>query len=97
MSKAKDIVLAAIEKIKQPIAIIEQTLSCLSCLEYLQADKPPYTLKCGHSICNTCFNKHSDPNSKESLVFCEECKFETKNKDLQRDQQVIRVLTQKFT
>lgn len=40
------------------------------------------TLKCGHSICKTCFNKHSDPNSKDSLVFCEECKLETKNKDM---------------
>ena len=28
------------------------TLSCLSCLNYL---KDPMVLKCGHSICNSCF------------------------------------------
>lgn len=58
---------------------LNSTLSCLSCLEFL---KEPLTLTCGHSICRTCFQTHSDPNSKDSLVFCEECKIETKNKVL---------------
>ena len=58
---------------------LNSTLSCLSCLEYL---KEPLTLTCGHSICRKCFETHSDPNSKDSLVFCEECKIETKNKVL---------------
>lgn len=55
------------------------TLSCLSCLNYL---KDPMVLKCGHSICNSCFTQHSDPRSEGSLVLCEECKIETKNKEL---------------
>jgi hypothetical protein len=58
---------------------LDSTLSCLSCLEYL---KDPQTLLCGHSICRKCFTTHSDPSSKDSLVFCEECKIETKNKML---------------
>ena len=42
-----------------------------------------------------CFNQHSDPNSQDSLVFCEECKIESKNSQL-RDSQVMKILTQKF-
>ena len=42
-----------------------------------------------------CFNQHSDPKSQDSLVFCEECKIETKNKQL-RESQVMKILTQKF-
>ena len=60
-------------------ATLDSTLSCLSCLEFLV---DPLTLICGHSICKKCFSTHSDPNSKDSLVFCEECKIETKNKVL---------------
>ena len=41
---------------------------------------PAITLICGHSICKCCFEKHSDPKSKESLVYCEDCQQETKNK-----------------
>ena len=48
----------------------------------------PLTLLCGHSICAKCFKTHSDPKSPESLVFCEECKIETKNKSL-RESKVI--------
>ena len=40
------------------------------------------TLTCGHSICKGCFEEHSDPKSKDSLVFCEDCKIETKNRNL---------------
>lgn len=40
------------------------------------------TLTCGHSICKECFEIHSDPKSKDSLVFCEDCKTETKNRNL---------------
>eukprot|EP00353_Schmidingerella_taraikaensis_P001186 CAMPEP_0185597146 /NCGR_PEP_ID=MMETSP0434-20130131/81180_1 /TAXON_ID=626734 ORGANISM="Favella taraikaensis, Strain Fe Narragansett Bay" /NCGR_SAMPLE_ID=MMETSP0434 /ASSEMBLY_ACC=CAM_ASM_000379 /LENGTH=90 /DNA_ID=CAMNT_0028225789 /DNA_START=1390 /DNA_END=1662 /DNA_ORIENTATION=- len=43
------------EKMKVGMQPIEQTLSCLSCLEYL-AEPNPHTLVCGHSICNKCFN-----------------------------------------
>ena len=68
-----------LEKNSKNTADLDSTLSCLSCLEYL---KDPLTLLCGHSICRSCFNEHSDPNSKDSLVFCEECKIETKNKAL---------------
>lgn len=82
------------EKMKVGMQPIEQTLSCLSCLEYL-SEPNPHTLICGHSICNKCFNQHSDPNSQDSLVFCEECKVETKNKQL-RDSKVMKILTQKF-
>ena len=87
---------AALEKIKKPNEQIDSQLSCLSCLNYLSKEKPQ-TLICGHSICADCFNKHSDPNSKDSLVFCEECKIETKNKDLQKDSKFIKTITQKFT
>jgi hypothetical protein len=43
---------------------------------------PALTLSCGHSICKECFEIHSDPKSKDSLVFCEDCKSETKNRNL---------------
>lgn len=43
---------------------------------------PALTLTCGHSICKTCFETHSDPKSKDSLVFCEDCHQETKNRNL---------------
>lgn len=82
------------EKMKVGMQPIESTLSCLSCLEYL-AEPSPLTLICGHSICAKCFNQHSDPNSSDSLVFCEECKVESKNKQL-RDSKVIRILSSKF-
>ena len=52
-------------------------------------------LVCGHSICLKCFRTHSDPNSKDSIVFCEECKLETKNKELQ-DSKVIPILCENF-
>ena len=71
---------------------LDSTLSCLSCLEYL---KDPLTLNCGHSICRKCFTTHSDPSSKESLVFCEECKIETKNKML-KEQLVMRIICDKY-
>ena len=68
-----------LERNTKQTADLESTLSCLSCLEYL---KDPLTLICGHSICRKCFETHSDPKSKDSLIFCEECKIETKNKVL---------------
>ena len=43
---------------------------------------PAITLTCGHSICKSCFAEHSDPTSKDSLVFCEDCRIETKNRNL---------------
>ena len=58
---------------------LDNALSCLSCLNLLDQ---PLTLNCGHSICKKCFEQHSDPKSKESIVFCEDCKMETKNKSL---------------
>lgn len=82
------------EKMKVGMQPIEQTLSCLSCLEYL-SEPNPLTLICGHSICGKCFNQHSDPNSQDSLVFCEECKVESKNRQL-RDSKVMKILTSKF-
>ena len=39
------------DKMKQGWMQMEQTLSCLSCLEFLGKDNP-WTLICGHSICN---------------------------------------------
>ena len=71
---------------------IESNLSCLSCLEFLE---DPLMLIWGHSICLKCFKTHSDPNSKDSIVFCEECKIETKNKELM-ESKVIEVLCDKF-
>lgn len=82
----------SIQKLKKSHESINTTLSCLSCLEYLQE---PLTLICGHSICVKCFNTHSDPKSKDSLVFCEECKIETKNKNL-RESKVIKTICDKF-
>lgn len=72
---------------------VSGTLSCLSCLEYLKCGPGsgmpmPLTLLCGHSICSKCFRTHSDPKSADSLVFCEECKIETKNKSL-RESKVV--------
>lgn len=78
---------------KKSIESIDTTLSCLSCLEYLV---DPLTLVCGHSICMKCFKTHSDPKSKDSLVFCEECKIETKNKNL-KESKVIMTLCDKFS
>lgn len=76
------------------------TLSCLSCLEFLKCGPGtgmplPLTLLCGHSICAKCFRTHSDPKSAESLVFCEECKIETKNKSL-RESKVVGDLCSAF-
>jgi len=58
---------------------LEMHLSCLSCSKL-----PPEQLMliCGHSICNDCISAHSDPKSKESIIHCEECGVETKNKQL---------------
>jgi len=72
-------ILRLMEKTAKQTEDLESTLSCLSCLEYLS---DPLTLICGHSICRKCFTTHSDPSSQDSLVFCEECKIETKNKVL---------------
>ena len=55
----------------------EVQLSCLSCSRLVS---DPLMLSCGHSICPSCLTKHSDPKSKDSIVFCEDCKLETKNK-----------------
>lgn len=77
---------------KKDVEDLDSTLSCLSCLEYLQE---PLVLICGHSICRSCFNTHSDPNSKDSLVFCEECKIETKNKML-KDQPVMTLICDRY-
>ncbi|CDW71255.1 viral a-type inclusion protein [Stylonychia lemnae] len=85
-------IMDAIAKMKKSFESIDTTLSCLSCLEFLN---DPLTLVCGHSICQKCFNTHSDPKSKDSLVFCEECKIETKNKNL-RESKVIKTICDKF-
>ena len=53
------------------------------------------TLVCGHSICKSCFHTHSDPRSKDSLVYCEECKMETKNKQL-HEYKVLNILSEKY-
>ena len=65
----KDTIIATINKVLKSYADIESNLSCLSCLEFLE---DPLMLICGHSICLKCFKTHSDPNSKDSIVFCEE-------------------------
>lgn len=47
----------AFEKVRSNFETVEQTLSCLSCLEFL-SDKA-LTLICGHSICQkVSFNSH---------------------------------------
>ena len=84
--------IVAINKMMTGLENIESTLSCLSCLSFLD---DPLMLTCGHSICRTCFNTHSDPKSKDSIVFCEECKLETKNKDL-HPSKVIKILCTKY-
>ena len=43
------------------------------------------------SICKSCFEEHSDPRSKDSLVFCEDCKLETKNKNLKELKTIKRI------
>ena len=78
---------------KRDVEELDGTLSCLSCLEYLSE---PLTLVCGHSICKKCFGEHGDTRSKDSLVFCEECKIETKNKQL-KDSKFVNTLCAKFT
>jgi len=77
LERIKKEIIRILQKNRKNVETLDGTLSCLSCLEYL---KDPLTLVCGHSICRNCFNTHSDPSSKDSLVFCEECKIETKNK-----------------
>ena len=72
---------------------IYSNLSCLSWLEFLQS---PLMLIWGHSIWMNWFNQHSDPKSKDSIVFCEECKIETKNKELM-ESKVIEVFWEKFS
>jgi hypothetical protein len=84
--------LRILDRNTKPTADLDSTLSCLSCLEFL---KQPQTLLCGHSICRKCFETHSDPKSKDSLVFCEECKIETKNKML-KEQQVMTLICDRY-
>jgi len=36
---------------------------------------------------------HSDPKSQDSLVFCEECKIETKNKNLRNSLLVSQIVS----
>lgn len=82
-----------IVEVRNATALMDRTLSCLSCLKPigdLPTDKNHVrgvfdstdiddegtnclTLGCGHSICKQCFETHSDPASKDSLVFCEDC------------------------
>lgn len=93
LTQFKNGILAAFDKFKMSQQQIESCLSCLSCLEFLK--EPALNLVCGHSICNNCFTKHSDPKSKDSLVFCEECKIETKNKQL-KDSKFVNTLCAKF-
>ena len=85
-------ILRLLDKSTKAATDLDSTLSCLSCLEYL---KDPQTLLCGHSICRKCFETHSDPKSKDSLVFCEECKIETKNKML-KEQQVMTLICDRY-
>ena len=77
---------------KRDVEELDGTLSCLSCLEYLSE---PLTLVCGHSICKKCFGEHGDTRSKDSLVFCEECKIETKNNDL-KDLKVMKLICDRY-
>ena len=90
--KLKKELVRLLQRNRKHVEQLDSTLSCLSCLEYL---KDPLTLVCGHSICRKCFNTHSDPNSKDSLVFCEECKIETKNKVL-KEQLVMRTICENY-
>ncbi len=83
----RKILLDSLAALKHHTDQVSGTLSCLSCLEFLKCGPGsgmpmPLTLLCGHSICSKCFKTHSDPKSPDSLVFCEECKIETKNKAL---------------
>ena len=102
-------------KKKDATALMDRTLSCLSCLKMIGTlgneknltkgvydssmidaeGTPCITLECGHSICKNCFETHSDPKSKESLVFCEDCHHETKNKNL-RELKTFRNLSQSW-
>ena len=72
-------VLNDVSSLKKIMAKIEVHVSCLSCS---QVFAECFMLTCGHSICEECMHKHSDPKSKEAIVFCEECKQETKNRQL---------------
>ena len=94
--------LLSIVEVRNANAMMDRTLSCLSCLTFvgdLSTDKNHVkgvyvsedmdeegtnciTLTCGHSICKSCFEMHSDPTSKDSLVFCEDCQSQTKNRNL---------------
>jgi chromosome segregation ATPase len=62
----KDTIVLTAKKILKSYELIDSNLSCLSCLEFLE---DPLMLICGHSICLKCFKTHSDPNSKDSIVF----------------------------
>ena len=81
-----------LNKLLKNYEAIESNLSCLSWLEYLE---DPLMLIWGHSIWLKWFKTHSDPNSKDSIVFWEECKVETKNKELM-ESKVIEILCEKF-
>ena len=89
----KEAVIVIIKKILKQYEPISSNLSCLSWLDFLQN---PLMLICGHSIWMKWFNAHSDPNSKDSIVFWEECKIETKNKELM-ESKVIEILCDKFS
>lgn len=93
LKQLQKLVLDQMGMLKKHVDSVSGTLSCLSCLEFLKCGPGtgvpmPLTLLCGHSICAKCFKTHSDPKSPDSLVFCEECKIETKNKAL-RESKVI--------
>jgi len=66
MNQIKKGILDAITKMKKSFESIDTTLSCLSCLEYLQ---DPLTLVCGHSICvKVMINSNSISVSKRTVT-----------------------------
>ena len=89
----KEAIIVIIKKVLKNYESINSNLSWLSWLEFLQS---PLMLICGHSIWMKWFNAHSDPNSKDSIVFWEEWKIETKNKELM-ESKVIEILCDKFS
>ena len=91
-STFKEAIEVTAKKILKSYELIDSNLSCLSCLEFLE---DPLMLIWGHSIWLKCFKTHSDPNSKDSIVFWEEWKVETKNKELM-ESKVIEILWDKF-
>lgn len=72
---------------------LEESFTCPICCDFLDN---PQSLKCGHSFCSICINKHLDRRiNPQTFEKCPECKEKGYSQDLRRDR-VLSVAVLKF-